>query len=229
MIEMDDDRLGEVLASVGDLLVIEHVAVGAVARPPARRRGRIAAMVAAAAAITVVSVAPLRGAVADWLGIGSTHIRISPTPPSTSSPTATIEAGVRLVPRATAESRLAIALDPLDTAPLGAPAAYGVIPEGGILVLWSSGATLWIHEGELDPDRLIEKLVTAASAVEPVDDLGDGALVVTGDHFLRTPRRVVAATSTVLWRSGVWEYRLEADQSPDSLIETARELARLVP
>jgi hypothetical protein len=224
MIDLDDDRLAEVLASMRDLLVIESSDARAPAGDRRRRPFRLLALAAAAMTATVLSVSPLRGAVADWLGIGSTRIDIDPTRFSTTIPHPSIDEGLTRIDLAVAEARLGRSLPPLDTTALGAPEGYSLMPEGGILVVWSDRSTLWIHSGEFDAGVLFDKLVSAESDVQRVDDLGDDALAVSGDHFLHTPRRTVVATTTVLWRSGLWEYRLEADRDQPALIALARQL-----
>ena len=79
MTMIDDPRLDEVLASIGPLLVLEP-ATGSRRGTGARRRrwwARLGALVAALASRCSVS-SPLRGAVADWLGIGSTQVEVRP-------------------------------------------------------------------------------------------------------------------------------------------------------
>ena len=115
-------------------------------------------------------------------------------------------------------------MPPLDASELGAPAGYSLMPEGGVLVVWADRSTLWIHAAEFEAGVLFNKLVSTEADVQQVDDLGDDALAVSGDHFLRTPRRTVAATTAVLWRSGPWEYRLESDRDQTALIALARQL-----
>jgi hypothetical protein len=226
MIDLDDDRLAEVLASMRDLLVTQPADAAA---PSVDRRHRpmsIIALAAAAAAVAVVSVSPLRGAVADWLGIGSTRIDIDPTLFPTTAPLPAIDEGLQRIDLAAAEQRLGIELPPLDTAELGSPTGYSLMPEGGILVIWSDMSTLWIHSDDVaDPGAMFDKLVSLEADVQRVDDLGDEALAVSGRHFLYTPHRTVAATTAVLWRSGGWEYRLESDRDQRSLIAIARQLA----
>jgi hypothetical protein len=230
MIDLDDDRLDAVLASVGRWL--ETSAPGAEARPAPvgdvgrrRRRPYAVAALAAAAVVTaiVVTVAPVREAVADWLGIGSTRIEIEPTP-SGRTPTAGIQTGLPLVDRVTAEGVFDFDL-PSDATALGPPAGFARMPEGGVLVVWPDGSTLWIHTETVDPDMYLKKLVGSAATVQRVDGLGDSALVVSGPHRLETPHRRVSASTTVLWRVGPLEHRLESDRSPEDLVTLAREIA----
>jgi hypothetical protein len=240
MIDLDDERLAEVLASVGQLLVTAPVVSTASPSSPVSRalpegpasvrasRWRSAPAVAlagiAACLIVVLAVAPLRSAVADWLGIGSTRIEIDPIPPSTVAPLLPIDADLPRIDRDAAEVRLGAPLPQLDTSSLGAPAGYARMPEGGVLVIWPD-ATLWIHEEVIEPDMYFDKLISAGQDVQRVDDLGEGAFVISGDHVLRTPHRMVSATTTVLWQADRREYRLEADADAATLIDVARQLA----
>ena len=233
MIDLDDDRLAEVLASVGALLVT--VPDTATVRAPARReRGRPShrwrwqwapVLAVAVIATVVVAVAPLRSAVAGWLGIGSTSIQIDPALPSTLAALPSIDAGLNRIDRATAEARLGSLPAALDASTLGAPTGFATMPEGGVLVVWPDDTTLWIHTADIDAEMLFDKLVAAGESVEAVDGVGDQALVISGNHVLRTPHRTIAATTAVLWQSGRLEYRLESDRDSAELIELARQLA----
>jgi hypothetical protein len=224
MIDLDDDHLADVLASVGELLVTVTTT-----RSGARLwRWRVAVAAAAAVVaigVVMVAVAPLRNAVAGWFGIGSTSIEIDPVPDAGVAPLSSIDAGLRRIDQATAEARLGVPLGDLGRTALGAPAGFAEMPEGGVVVVWPDGSTLWVHGATVDAGPLFEKLVSAGETVQRVDGLGDGALAVSGDHFLRTPHRTVAAATAVLWQSGHWELRLESDRDVAPVIELARQLA----
>ncbi|MDP2292072.1 MAG: hypothetical protein Q8M22_12855 [Actinomycetota bacterium] len=225
MIDLDDDRLAEVLADVG-----QHLFTGP-ADVPARddRRWssvvRVALAAAAAVILLVVAIAPLRTAVADWLGIGSTRIRIDPSPTTTIEAIQSIDADLTRIDRTRAEEITGESLGGLDGSDLGAPSGFARMPEGGVLVLWPDGSTLWIHVESIDADRYFEKLVSSGAQIQRVDGLGDSAMVIEGDHLLQTPHRIVAATTAVVWRTGAMEYRLESSREPVELIEIARQLA----
>ena len=107
--------LADVLASVGALLVTVPDSTPATAnvRAPARAHRRsmpsirwrwqwAPVLAVGLIAAIVLAVAPVRSAVAGWLGIGSTSIQIDPTPPSTVAPLPSIDAGLRRIDRATA-------------------------------------------------------------------------------------------------------------------------------
>lgn len=238
MIDLDDDRLADVLASVGALLVTVPDSAPATAnvRAPARAHRRsmpsirwrwqwAPVLAVGLIAAIVLAVAPVRSAVAGWLGIGSTSIQIDPTPPSTAAPLPSIDAGLRRIDRTTAAERLGSLPEALDATKLGPPTGFATMPEGGVLVVWPDSTTLWIHDAEIEAGMLFDKLVQAGQSVQPVDGLGDRALVITGDHFLRTPHRTIAATTSVLWQSDDREYRLESDRDDAELIELARQIA----
>ena len=237
MIELDDERLADVLASVGALLVTvpDITPDPAVVRTPARTRqwstpslrwrwqwAPVLAVVLVAA--IVLTVAPVRSAVAGWLGIGSTSIQIDPTPPSTVAALPSIDAGLRRIDRATAAERLGSLPVALDATTLGPPTGFATMPEGGVLVVWADATTLWIHDADIEAGMLFDKLVQAGQSVQSVDELGDQALVISGDHFLRTPHRMIASTTSVLWQSDDREYRLESDRDGAELIELARQI-----
>jgi hypothetical protein len=223
MIDLDDDRLAHVLASLTDLLVTDTASV---TLPVRRRRPvRVVALGLAAAAVTVVSVSPLRGAVADWLGIGSTRIDIVPAPASTAQSQPSIDDDLPRIDRVDVERALGAPLPDLDTTSLGEPIAYATMPEGGIVVVWADTSTLWIHDITMHPGILFEKLLSANESVERIGGLGDDAIAVSGDHMVHTPHRSFAAGTTVLWTDGSWEYRLESDRPADELVGVARQIA----
>ena len=238
MIELDDDRLADVLTSVGAELVTapDSTLDPAVVRPPARTRRRsmpsirwrwqwAPVLAVGLIAAIVLAVAPVRSAVAGWLGIGSISIQIDPTPPSTVAPLPSIDAGLRRIDRTAAAERLGSLPPALDATTLGPPTGFATMPEGGVLVVWPDATTLWIHDAEIEAGMLFDKLVQAGQSVQPVDLLGDRALVISGEHFLRTPHRAIAATTSVLWQSNDREYRLESDRDDAELIELARQIA----
>lgn len=231
MIDIDDRRLAEVLVSVGNLLVTDAPEPAATAaRSPRSRRTlwqpgglRWTFVVVLVLAVVAVTVAPVRRTVADWLGIGSTQIDIEPT--TSIAPLPSIAAGLPRLDEATAAAKVGVDLTGLGARALGAPAEFADMPEGGVLVIWRDGSSLWIHlRTGPEPHELLHKLVSNGEDVHEVDGLGDDALVVSGTHMLETPHRTVAATTVVLWLSGDLELRLESDRDPSALIELARQL-----
>lgn len=231
MIDLDDERLAHVLASVGEHLVIAPSAVDDDVRAD-RRRGRrplvvVAVGLAAALVLVVVVVAPIRRTVADWLGIGSTQIDIDPSASSAMSTSVTLPSlvdGVQLVDRPTAVGRLGRDLPTFDGTILGAPSGFALMPEGGVLVVWSDGTTLWWRATVDETSVLLKKAIVERLAVTELDGLGDRAVLVVGEHLLRTPHRTLGAGNVVLWLRGDDELRVESDRDGPELVEIARAL-----
>lgn len=248
---LSDKRLGAVLASVGDHLarpdaalsdrrvgalvtgVREHLVIPETATDPAptavrRRRGPRPWLGAAAVAVVVVIagavVAPVREAVADWLGLGSTRIETGPVDERPAD-LPELTAGLSPVEPGEAAAVLGRPLPEVHHPRLGEPATLAGPPaEGGVVLAWDGGGmTLWIRSDEpAQPDRI--KRGVGADAIEWIDDLGDGAVFVAGDHVLETPVRRVAATSALLWSDDGVEYRLESDLDRDTMLAIARSI-----
>ena len=198
-------------------------------RATVRLRLQLTAVVAVVAIVSLAVglIAPVREAVAGWLGIGSTRVDQAPADDRRQRP----EVGEGLEPATPAEVEDALGATPvslgLDASDLGPPELLALAPEGGAILAWSQGAaTLWVRPQAGDgvsvgpfvkrptgPQRLV---------VRDVPGLGDQALVIEGDHALDTPGRSLAATTTVLWLDGGRELRLEADVSADRLVGIAR-------
>ena len=199
---IDEARLEVILASIGDLLVVDE-------DRPIRWRSRVlaaAAVVLVAGAATVLIVAPARDAVADWLGIGSTSIE----------QVGDAEADTAGLPG------LVDTLQPLPVTGLGEPQRIAVVPEGGVVLVWADGATtLWIRNSGEPRDVAFQKLLADEQSVEQVEGIGDTALFVGGEHILVSPFRRVAANSVLLWIDGSFEYRLESNLDKDEMIEIA--------
>jgi hypothetical protein len=228
--QLSDEHLAQVLASVGDLLVIPEVDPWS---PASRGRGGGRRVVgAAAAALLGVTLAgglgttPVREAVADWFGFGSTGFeRVGP---DEADPTGLppIDAGLPTVSRTEAEAVLGRPLPHLDAARfgLGEPERIALPPEGGVLLGWDhAAATLWVRTTEDPAETRMRKLLDDYATVRPVADLGEGAVSVVGDHVLATPhRQVAAAGSVVLWIDQGVEFRLESDLGIDAALSIAR-------
>jgi hypothetical protein len=227
---IDDARLDEVLAGIGPLLVVEAPEsapsrVPAAGPRPQRSTWRWIAVGAALAGIATTAVSPWRGAMADWLGIGSTHVEVQPDLDAVPADLPGIDAGATPISARDAHGELGPALIArLGTTALGAPTGFATIPEGGVLTVWPDGTTLWVHDGMLDAGGWLEKLVGTDEQVQPVDRLGDEALAVVGTHVLETPNRRIRADTTVLWTVGGTEYRLAGALPVELLVDAARVL-----
>jgi hypothetical protein len=230
-----ETRLTQVLASVGEHLdtdparAMAHAPMPALSRLrpswPPRRWLAVAAMITAVVVAATLAIAPVREAVADFLGIGSTSIDVVPGPDADPVGLPTIDEGLIDLSRSAAESRLGHALPDVAGTPLGEPDRIASMPEGGVLIAWSDGATtLWIHDAMMPTDDLSRKLIDAGQDAEAIDGLGDAALTVTGDHILETPYRRVRAGTVVLWTEGDTEYRLESDLDLSTMLDIAHAL-----
>ena len=168
------------------------------------------------------AITPVRRAVADWLGIGSTTVvHVPSTAPAGPAPLP-ITAGLRRIDAAEADRRLGRPLPDATATVLGAPQALAAMPEGGVLMVWADGAsTLWVHRADMPAGVLVKKLIGADQPVTSLDGIGDGALAITGDHVLVTPHRTIAAGTVLLWTDGPTELRLESDLPLDTMIAIA--------
>jgi hypothetical protein len=148
-------------------------------------------------------------------------------PESEADPTGlpTIDEGLIDLSRSAAESRLGHALPDVAGTPLGEPDRIASMPEGGVLLGWSDGATtLWIHDAMMPTDDLYRKLIDAGQDAVPIGGLGDAALTVIGQHILETPYRRVSAGRVVLWTDAGTEYRLESDLDLSTMLDIAGSL-----
>jgi hypothetical protein len=228
----DDHYLEAVLASVGRSLVVPD-APAPVAWLPARAAPRrpvaTAWLVAAALAVVVLLsgliVTPVREAVADWLGIGSTSIeRVRG---SEGDPSGLPSLAADAVPASPARARAELGGLPVPVVRrLGAPEVLAIPREGGVLMAWPEGkTTLWVHRNAGDGPGFVKKLLNVPDDVRPVPGLGDAAALIDGEHVLETPARRLAAGRVLIWVAGDVEYRLESDLRASEMVEVARSVS----
>jgi len=221
---LDDDRLAEVLASVGRHLAVELVA-DADARPaPPQPRWRFHPLLAAAAVVAlvaaaVVTVAPARHAVGGWLRSGRIDVELDPAAGRPPELPAFTSAAVTLDPAQAAE-RLGRPLPDVSGSDLGAPTGWAGVPEGGVVAGFADGVTsLWIVD---DRDGvLVHKTAGSGTGVAELPGLGDGGFAVNGRHVMQTEFRRVAADRVVVWSDGGLTFRLESTRPTDELIAAA--------
>lgn len=201
-------------------------------RATGRLRRQLAAVVAvvavaAAVSLAVGTIAPVREAVAGWLGIGSTRVDQAPADDRRARPAV----GEGLEPATEAEAEEALGATPrslgLDTSTLGPPERVALAPEGGVVLSWSQGTTtLWVRpqatEGEPVGPFFKRPTGSRPLGVRDVDGLGDRALLIEGGHALDTPSRSLAAGTALLWLDGGREFRLEGAAPGDRLVAIAR-------
>lgn len=237
MTELIDARLEAVLHSVGQHLVVDDQASAhdprnsecrtqrkhVVQHLEWRSRALLIAAAFVALTLTAVVVDPVRRTLAGWFSIGHTEITLDGTVDSGELPE--LQEGAVAITANEAARRLGRPLPIADDTRLGVPEAIVTPAEGGVLLVWPTGSTtLWIQPVGLAGDVLYKKLVDAGESPAPVDDLGDGALSITGDHVLRTPQRQLAADTVVLWTRDGLEFRLESDLDGDEMVHIARSL-----
>lgn len=172
-------------------------------------------------------VAPVREAVADWLGIGSTRIETAPADQDDLAALPDLYADLSPVTPGAASAELGRPLPEVTHPRLGDPSLVATPSEGGVIVAWERGSTtLWIrpHDPSVAPDR--RKLASDASAVQPIGELGEQGWFVQGEHELVTPDRRVAAASVVLWIDDGLEYRLESEFGRETMLAIARSVVR---
>lgn len=229
-----DERLAAVLASVGEHLDTSvRRASGPGRGSPARRNRGVLAVAAAVALLALVVgslVAPVREAVADWLGIGSTGIERVPAADRRGDPAGlpSLDEDLAALSAEDAEAALGRSLpDVDDVVGLGPPDRVVRAPEGGVILAWDRAeTTLWVHETLDDAEISMQKLGTMSTRIETVEGLGEAALSLEGAHVLATPDRRLAAANVVIWIEDGFEHRLESHLPVAEIVEMARSIPR---
>jgi hypothetical protein len=222
-----DERIIEALASLREelLVPVEPLTVPATSRRPSswRRPLLAAAAIVLVAVVVGATVAPARDAVADWLGIGSTEVRIVPQPSAPPPSLPALADGARPVTAAEAAVELGRPLPAIAHPSTAAVPEYAVPIEGGVLVRWPERSeTLWVRVATDDSPMYFTKLVGSDAEIEPVAGVGENALWLGASHVLETPGRAVAAQNVLLWLDAGFELRLEGDLSRDEMVAIAR-------
>ena len=223
-----DERIEAALAGLADELVVPDGPLDTVRPGRGHRPERVLIGVAAAVIVLalVLSAVPAgRRAVAGWLGLGRVRVeRIDPgleRPPESGfvDGVAPLDVDVALAAAGVEEPAL-------DGAGLGRPEAAGRPPEGGVVLTWDDGATtLWVRRPDEGDDVGLVKQLIADAVAEPVEGIGEAAILIEGDHVLATPARTVAADRVLWWVVDDVEHRLETDRSRADLLEMGRTLA----
>ena len=225
-----DQQLEAVLASVGRHLVVPTgsatVALrqpGGTTRRPARSRLLVAAAVAVLVLVAGAVVTPVREAVADWLGIGSTSIEQVRGPQGDPRGLPPLAAEALPISAAAARAELGRAVPVVHDPRLGAPTLRALPREGGVLMVWPRGkTTLWVHRDTGDGVVFVKKLYNLQGQVTPIRGLGELAALIDGQHVLETPARRVAGGRVLIWVADGVEYRLESGLSRAAMLEVAR-------
>jgi hypothetical protein len=227
----DDARLIAALGELRERLVVPDAPIeidaGALSRPPSRRARHV--LVAAAAVVVLIvltaSIAPARHAVADWLGLGATEVRVGEPPPDIVGPLPALDSGARVVDAEDAAAELRRPLPRITHPHTDETPVYAIPTEGGVLVRWPSrDETLWMRRGVDEARVYLRKFVQVGGDVAHIDGLGEDALWIGTGHVLETPGRALAASHVLLWITDGLELRLEGDQSRDEMVQLAHAL-----
>jgi RNA polymerase sigma-70 factor (ECF subfamily) len=170
-----------------------------------------------------LATAPARQAVADWLGVGSTHIERTRdrVQPSGSPP---FGANVRPASPDAIAARLGGPPPDVAHSSLGRPDRAGLVEPGQVVLYgWRrGGATLAVQPVAGGPS--VTKFLNLDDRVVVVPGLGDEAVGVDAAHVMETEGRRFAANRVVLWRRGDRVYRLESNLRWDEMVRIAREI-----
>ena len=94
------------------------------------------------------------------------------------------------------------------------------------MLTWDDGATtLWVRRPDQGDDAGLVKQLIADAVAEPVEGIGEAAILIEGDHVVSTPARTVAADRVLWWIVEDVEHRLETDRSRADLLAMGRTLA----
>lgn len=233
---MVDDRLEDVLTSVGHYLVIgPGVDVGAgaaidVAPPSGRSRRRLlaaAAIIVGVVAGAIGSVPPARRAVGGWLHVGRIEVSVDPNVTIDTGLPAFLDGAVPLDPEEVV-TILGQAPPDLAATSLGSPTGWWTVPEGGVVVTWNNTETsLWILPIGPNEEENVAKRTSASGSVTTtwIPDLGDGGIAISGEHLMETDLRTLVAGAVVAWDDGGVTFRLESTIDIDELVLIARSIS----
>jgi hypothetical protein len=178
------------------------------------------------ALVASVVVAPVRQAVAGWLGIGSTEVVRVGVGEGDPHDLPYLGTSLRPVDRETAERELRAALPDTERTELGPAPVLAAPPEGGVIMAWDDDATtLWVQRNPQPPHEAVSKLLTFDDRIERVDGVGEDAAVIEGSHVLVTPLRRLAAGTVLVWVDDGFEYRLESDLDLGQMEAIARSVS----
>jgi hypothetical protein len=190
------------------------------------RRLLVAAAIAILVTATTLVVTPVRQAVADWLGIGSTGVERVGAGEGDPSDLPYLADDLVPVDEATAEHELGKDLPDTTHTELGVAPVLAIPPEGGVVMAWpQADTTLWVQSTQMSAHDTVEKLLTVDDDFERVDGVGDDAAVIEGPHVLVTPLRRLAAGTVLIWVDGDEDLRLESDHDPAEMEDIARTIA----
>ena len=190
------------------------------ARPPARRWLRAAAVALVAAAVATgiaFAVPPARSAILRFLGLeGVSIVRVDRLPPADVNPP------VVGIPTTLRNAEAVLAFQPL-LPNIGAPDALYLDPSRqALLVVYGKPLRLRLEETRLG---VFEKVVTNTQPVERVTVNGERGVWLVGTHvfddFFSQPR---LAGNALVWEQNDITYRLEGRFSKQQALRIARSI-----
>ncbi len=227
---MNEPDLGRALTALGRELAVPDVdLVGSVhdaleAPTPTFDRPPHRLLLAAAAALVVVVsvsvlVAPVRGAVADLLGIGGTKVEIVDELPPAEAPELPAPSEASLD-----AARSSLAFDTVlpDEALVGTPVSWEVRGTGDAEELIVVYDGLVLSQRVLGEDSVVNrKVLDAQATVEPVTVDGEPGLWIEGTHVRIRDEQAETATNALLWERAGLELRLEGAPDLDTALTIA--------
>lgn len=222
---IDDARLEALLGELGNDLDLSPTERRP--SPPMPRLLVAAAVVLLVVAAAVFAIAPARRTVGGWLRVGNVelHAENDLAVPAERLPDF-VWSGRSIAPSGVggAVGVAGVGAERFGESSLGEPDAWLAPLDGGALAIWRNGeTTLWVVPADIDRSFPFSK-VARSDQVTELPDLGDGGLVVDGEHVVETPSRRVGADTVVLWQSGDIVLRLESSLPSDDLVAIARDL-----
>ncbi len=229
---MTDRDLGQALTALGsqievpDVDLVEGVHAALEASTSDGRRYRTLQLAAAAALVLVVAVsvlvAPVRGAVADLLGIGGTKVEIVDELPPAEPPELPASSEASLDDAVAGLGFEAALPDPATTGPVLAWEVRGTGDAEELIVVYDG---LVFSQRALGEDSVVNrKVLDPQATVEPVTVDGEPGIWIEGTHVRIRDENAETATNALVWERAGLELRLEG--APD--LDTALTIARSV-
>jgi len=180
----------------------------------------VAAAVIAVITIAIVSIAPVRHAVADLLGIGATHVEhVERLPGAEPSPALPSTGDRAALARQLARRHLFAP----DAALAGDPVAWRVDPDGETAVAYEN---VTLSQRALGGAAPSVKRYAAGANVQFVEVGNEPAVYVGGEHTRTIDGHTFRSTSALIWDQDGTELRLEADLPVDQMLTLARSVTR---
>jgi hypothetical protein len=181
----------------------------------------VTAAVIAVITIAIVSIAPARHAIADFLGIGATQVQhVQRLPGAEPSPTLPSTGDRAALSRQLARHHLFAP----DAALTGEPVAWRVDPDGETVVAYE-GVTF--SQRALAGAAPSIKRYASGANVQFVQVGDEPAVYVGGEHTRTIDGHTFRSTGALIWDQGGTELRLEGDLPVAQMLGIARSVTRV--